>query len=166
MGQRLIIEFVKDGQFKAACYLHWGGYTTSALRLVSQIDDAFASDPNSDIIWVLETLGMRPMSNPEADRNNGFYTTSQEYTEKELIPWADMFLTVDIGRLEFCAEECFSYYDEYDEYDESDDQSIIRFESETVCKLFEAKDILLEVEYSFCGTKFQFSDCEDLFEVI
>lgn len=163
MGQRLIIEFVKDGQFLAACYRHWGGYTTSALRLVSQIDDAFASDPNSDIIWVLEKLGMRHMSNPEADRNNGFYTTSQEYTEKELIPWADMFLTVDIGSLEFCAEECFSYYDDYDE---SDDESIIRFEAETVCKLFEAKDILLEVENALSGTKFEFSDCDDLFEEI
>lgn len=163
MGQRLIIEFVKDGQFLAACYRHWGGYTTSALRLVSQIDDAFASDPNSNIIWVLEKLGMRHMSNPEADRNNGFYTTSQEYTEKELIPWADMFLTVDIGRLEFCAEECFSYYDDYEE---SDDESIIRFESETVCELFEAKDMLLEVETALSGTKFQFSDCEDLFEEI
>lgn len=163
MGQRLIIEFVKDGQFLAACYRHWGGYTTSALRLVSQIDDAFASEPNSDIIWVLEKLGMRHMSNPEADRNNGFYTTSQEYTEKELIPWADMFLTVDIGRLEFCAEECFSYYDDYDE---SDDESIIRFEAETVCKLFEAKDILLEVENALSGTKFEFSDCDDLFEEI
>lgn len=163
MGQRLIIEFVKDGQFLAACYRHWGGYTISALRLVSQIDDAFASEPNSDIIWVLEKLGMRHMSNPEADRNNGFYTTSQEYTEKELIPWADMFLTVDIGRLEFCAEECFSYYDDYDE---SDDESIIRFEAETVCKLFEAKDILLEVENALSGTKFEFSDCDDLFEEI
>lgn len=163
MGQRLIIEFVKEGQFVAACYRHWGGYTTSALRLVSQIDDAFASDPNSDIIWVLEKLGMRHMSNPEADRNNGFYTTSQEYTEKELIPWSDMFLTVDIGRLEFCAEECFSYYDDYDE---SDDESIIRFEAETVCKLFEAKDILLEVENALSGTKFEFSDCDDLFEEI
>lgn len=146
MGQRLIIEFVKDGQFVAACYRHWGGYTTSALRLVSQIDDAFASDPKSDIIWVLEKLGMRHMSNPEADRNNGFYTTSQEYTEKE-----------------FCAEECFSYYDDYDE---SDDESIIRFEAETVCKLFEAKDILLEVENALSGTKFEFSDCDDLFEEI
>lgn len=163
MGQRLIIEFVKDEKFVAACYRHWGGYTTSALRLVSQIDDAFASDPNSDIIWVLENLGMRPMSSPEADRNKGVYTTSQEYTEKELISWADMFLTVDIGRLEFCAEECFHYCDDYDE---SEDDPIIRFESETVCKLCEAKDILLEVENALSETKFQFSDCEDLFDAV
>ena len=133
------------------------------IQEVSQIDDAFASDPNSDIIWVLENLGMRPMSSPEADRNMGVYTTSQEYTEKELIPWADMFLTVDIGRLEFCAEECFSYCDDYDE---SEDESIIRFDAETVCKLCEAKDILLEVENALSGTKFQFSDCEDLFYAV
>lgn len=87
----MIIEFVKDGKFVAACYQHWGGYTTSALQLVSRIDDAFASDPNSDIIWVLENLGMRPMSSPEADRNRGVYTTSQEYTERVLIPWSEMF---------------------------------------------------------------------------
>ena len=163
MGQRLIIEFVKDGQFVAACYQQWGGYTTSALQLVSRIDDAFASDPNSDIIWVLENLGMRPLSSPEADRNRGVYTTSQEYTERVLIPWSEMFLTVDIGRLEFCAEECFSYCDDYDE---SEDESIIRFDAETVCKLCEAKDILLEVENALSGTMFQFSDCEDLFYAV
>ena len=163
MGQRLIIEFVKDGKFVAACYQQWGGYTISALRLVSRIDDAFASDPNSDIIWVLENLGMRPMSSPEADRNMGVYTTSQEYTERVLIPWSEMFLTVDIGRLEFCAEECFSYCDDYDE---SEDESIIRFDAETVCKLCEAKDILLEVENALSGTMFQFSDCEDLFYAV
>ena len=163
MGQRLIIEFVKNGKFVAACYQQWGGYTTSALRLVSKIDDAFASDPNSDIIWVLENLGMRPMSSPEADRNMGVYTTSQEYTERVLIPWSEMFLTVDLGRLEFCAEDCFSHCDDYDE---SEDESIIRFEGEPVFKLCEAKDILLEVENALSGTKFQFSYCEDLFDAV
>ena len=163
MGQRLIIEFVKDGHFVAACYQQWGGYTTSALRLVSKLDDAFASDKKADIISVLEKLGMRRISDPDADRNKGLYTTSQEYTEKVFIPWSDMFLTVDIGRLEFCAEECFLYCDDYDE---ADDDPIIRFESETVCKLCEAYEMLVEVSNALSGTKFQFSDCEDLFEEI
>lgn len=57
MGQRLVIDIVKDGEIKANCYYHWSGYTSDALELAEVIIDS--DYENLDVVELFEKTGGR-----------------------------------------------------------------------------------------------------------
>lgn len=160
MGQRLIIEFRSAGKFQVGTYQHWSGYTRSALETLSKIYSELCV--HNKIISALEAIGMREY--PNGDRNTGLYTFSEEQFEKDLVPYADMFLTVDLDEMTFDCDSCFSLHCQDDD-EEVDRTNTTVLGCQTIANLEDAGVILSEVCAGY-DTIFEFPDSNDAFEEI
>lgn len=116
MGERLLIEIIKDDRLLANAYYHWGGYTSSSFEITNTIiNNIDRIDASNDVLYavrLLETTGallketeieeMEAFAkgekfDPAANRNDGLIAVSDEGKD-DLGFWADALVEIDLDK--------------------------------------------------------------------
>jgi hypothetical protein len=153
MGQRLVIEVVKDNEVVGSCYYHWSAYTKESARLVKTVIDALeVSDIDNlecKVIGAFETTGAKLEDDFEveyckkhiegfdkynftcenAQRNNGLIRITQEGIDENHY-WAEGLVRIDLTNETVDFEDMFIWGEDerYIEHYNISLDSVVKFD--------------------------------------